>query len=57
MKYGKCGKCGAIAKGDYLGMCPASMPARFSGICGGSLNEISKKEYNKIMKQFKQEQL
>jgi hypothetical protein len=54
MKFGKCWKCGAIAKTESkeFGVCVSTMPVRISGICGGGFEEINENEYNKQLEKF-----
>lgn len=53
MKYGRCWKCGAVCRSENLNFtCPAIMPVRIAGICGGDFSEITKEEYLEIIKNW-----
>ncbi len=50
MKYYQCNKCGTLgwSENGEAFMCAAPMHFRTSGICGGSYDEITKDEFDKL---------
>ena len=52
-KHWKCWKCGAITKHKgFPGVCVMPFALRTSGICRGSFEPITKKEYKETLKKI-----
>ena len=60
-QYGKCTRCDAIVETNNIdlttAMCTSPMAVRTSGLCGGSFEAITEKEYKKLYTLIKLKQV